>query len=62
MSVTRNRYGAIKRSKVNRDYRRTHLMGAIRRVNAGNAVPQDFGTRMKNALLRFFAVQVSATP
>ena len=55
MTIKRNGFGQIKRVKVNRYFRRAHMLGTIRRVNAGNALPEDFGMRMKNALLRFFA-------
>lgn len=55
MSATRNGFGRIKRTESNRDFRRLHLKCAARFVSAGNRKPEDFGTRMKNALLRHFA-------
>lgn len=55
MSAKRNAFGRMKRSEPNRDYRRKHLKGAAKLVAAGNRLPENFGTRMKNALLRYFA-------
>ena len=56
MTIKRDWKGHLKHIERNRDFRRAHLMGAIRRVNQGKAEPENFGTRMKNAMLRFFAV------
>lgn len=56
MTTRRDEFGRTKRDHGNRDVRRAHFIGAMRRVTSGNAKPEDFGTRMKNALLRFFAV------
>ena len=55
MTVKRNGYGQIKRTEQNRDFRRAHLRGAAKLVANGNRLPESFGTRMKNALLRYFA-------
>ena len=56
MSVRRNEYGAIKRTEQNRDWRRAHLQGAVRLVEAGKRTVDSFGARMKAAVLRWFAV------
>ena len=55
VTIKRDWKGHLKHVERNRDFRRAHLMGAIRRVEAGKAAPENFGTRMKNALLRFLA-------
>ena len=56
MSAQRDGFGRMKRTeRKNRDWRRAHFTGARRRVEAGNALPEHFGNRMRNALLRWFA-------
>lgn len=56
MSVKRNWYGAIKRQKVNRDFRRKHAQGAFRQVMQGKREEESFGVRMRILLNRIFAV------
>ena len=56
MTVHRNGIGQIKRAESNRDWRRAHLQGAFRMVTENKRTPESFGTRMRAALYRFFAV------
>ena len=55
MTTRRDGFGRIKRTEGTRSIRRAHLQGAVKLVAAGNRLPESFGTRMKNALLRYFA-------
>lgn len=50
MSTYRDSFGRVKRTAVNRDFRRKHLHGAARLVEAGKRTEESFGTRMKAAL------------
>ena len=54
MSTYRNEFGRVKRSEPNRDFRRKHMQGASRLVEAGKRTEESFGQRMKNALRRFW--------
>lgn len=56
MTIIRNGIGHIKRVEQNRDWRRAHLQGARRLVETGKRTPESFGLRMRNALLRLFAL------
>ena len=57
MTVKRNSIGHITRVRHNRDWRRTHELGASRMVERGTKTPESFGARMAAAVRKILGVQ-----